>query len=374
MKTSAPRRERDPQLTPRRIYEHLDKFVIGQQRAKRTIAIAAYNHLKRCGQRNARQKKLLKKSNVLLIGPTGCGKTHLARNLADLLEVPFSIADATEYTEAGYYGKDVEVMIAELLFKADHNIEEAQRGIVFVDEIDKIARRSSGARTGAGSRDIGGEGVQQSLLKLFEGREIFVPLNVTQHWNKHDFVQLDTQDILFICAGTFSDLRAYDPGEGRSLGFGGGPGGAGRGGPGATAGRDKRKKITTKELLDYGLLAELLGRLPVVVELDPLAEDELYQVMTVPPDSVVREYTELLALDDVALEFQEGALREVVRYAVQRKLGARGLRSILEEVCHDIMFDAPELRASGGKKKSFDVDAAYVKERLARLDGVALGE
>ncbi len=364
MKTSAPRSRPDPQLTPRRIFEHLDKHVIGQTRAKRTIAIAAYNHLKRCAQKS-RAKKLIKKSNILMIGPTGCGKTHIARHLAELLDVPFTIADATEYTEAGYYGKDVEVMIAELLFKADHAIEDAQRGIVFVDEIDKIARRSSGARTGAGSRDIGGEGVQQSLLKLFEGREIFVPLNVTQHWNKHDFVQMDTQDILFICAGTFSDIKLYE--AEKSLGFGS------SGSGGSSAPRDKKRRVGTKELLDYGMMGELLGRLPVVVELDALGEDELFQVMTVPPDSVVREYVELLALDDVEVRFAEGALREIVRYAVHRKLGARGLRSILEEVCHDLMFDAPDLKVAQ-KKTGFDVDADYVKERLLRLDQVVLAE
>lgn len=349
---SAPR----PELTPRQIFEHLDRFVIGQRRAKRTIAIAAYNHLKRCAQKTREGKKLIKKSNVLMIGPTGCGKTHLARNLADLLEVPFTVVDATEYTEAGYYGKDVEVMVAELLFKADHNIEAAQRGIIFVDEVDKIARRSHGARTGAGSRDIGGEGVQQSMLKLLEGREIFVPLNVTQHWNKHDFVQMDTQDILFICAGTFSDIHLYE--AERSLGFGKAAGPTGR-----------RRRIGTKELVEYGIIAEFLGRLPVIVELDALTEDELLLVMTVPPDSVVREYTELLAMDGVQVEFGDDALREIVRHAVQRKVGARGLRTLLEEVCHDLLFDAPELR---GEKVT--VDRAYAAERLARLDGVVSGE
>ena len=185
-----------------------------------------------------------------------------------MLDVPFTVTDATEYTEAGYYGKDVEVMIGELLYRADQNVERAQRGIVFVDEIDKIARRSPGARTGA-ARDIGGEGVQQALLKVLEGRELFVPLNVTQHWNKHDFVVVDTQDILFIAAGTFSDLRPYE--ESKSVGF-----------TSAEPAR-RRRPVTEKELLDYGLMAEFLGRLPVRVELDSLSEEELYRVLVEPP-------------------------------------------------------------------------------------------
>jgi ATP-dependent Clp protease ATP-binding subunit ClpX len=335
-------------LTPRQIYDHLDRYVIGQDRAKRVVAIAAYNHLKRCAERNRARKSLLRKSNILMIGPTGSGKTHIARNLAAILDVPLTIADATEYTEAGYYGKDIEVMIGELLFKADHDVDLAQRGIVFIDEIDKIARRSHGARTGAGARDIGGEGVQQSMLKLLEGREIFVPLNVTQHWNKHDFVQIDTQDILFICAGTFSDLRGYESGDpDKAIGFGGEARGA------------HHRPVTLKELQDYGMIAELLGRLPVTVELAPLGEGELLRIMTEPPDALVREYVANLAIDDVTLRFDDGALRAMVRYAVDRKVGARGLRSIVEHVCHDVMFDAPERRGD-----TLTIDAAYVADRL----------
>ena len=357
MKSSARSIDRaEVTLTPREICEYLDRYVVGQQRAKRVVAIAAYNHLKRVAQRAARGRKTtLKKANILMIGPTGCGKTHLARNLADCLKVPFTVVDATEYTEAGYYGKDVEVMVAELLFKAKQHVEVAQKGIIFVDEVDKIARRSHGARTGAGARDIGGEGVQQAMLKLLEGREVFVPLNVTQHWNKHDFVLVDTQDILFICAGTFSDIHMY--GADQAIGFGS----DGRG-------RDRRR-ITPKELLEYGMIAEFLGRLPVTVELAPLAEDDLLTILTEPPDALTREYQELLGVDDVRLRFTEGALREVVRYSIRRRAGARGLRSILEEVCHDLMFEAPDRRGD-----TLTVDADYVVERLGRLDGMLLGE
>jgi ATP-dependent Clp protease ATP-binding subunit ClpX len=346
MKTN-PRPEPKRLLTPRQIFNYLDRYVVGQERAKRTIAIAAYNHLKRCAQPTPQGKRLIKKSNVLLLGPTGSGKTHIARTLAQCLEVPFTVADATEYTEAGYYGKDVEVMVGELLHHADQDVELAQRGIVFIDEIDKIARRSQGARTGAGARDIGGEGVQQALLKVLEGREIFAPLNVTQHWNKHDFVVLDTQDILFIAAGTFSDLRLTE--GSKPLGFGA----AGD----AVAPRSRR--VTEKELLDYGLLAEFLGRIPVRVELDPLSEDDLYLVMTGPPDAVVREYQALLKMDGVDLQFSEGALRLVAQHCIQRKTGARSLRTIVEDICHDIMFDAPER-----KGETITLDADFVAERL----------
>src|SRR4051812_33420355 len=270
-------------LTPRQIFDHLDRYVIGQRAAKRAVATAAHQHLKRIEQRRLGRPTLLRKSNLLLMGPTGCGKTHIARKLADLLEVPFCVVDATEYTEAGYYGKDVEVMVAELLFKSSHSIEATERGIIFIDEIDKIARRTGGSRTGAGSRDIGGEGVQQALLKLLEGREIFVPLNVTQHWNKHDFVQVDTADILFICAGTFTDLHQAQ--VNKQVGFGAGgrrPGGS---------------RLRVKELVEYGMLAELLGRIPVQVQLNELSPGELYEVLTAPPDSLVKEYREALKLD-----------------------------------------------------------------------------
>jgi ATP-dependent Clp protease ATP-binding subunit ClpX len=344
-------------LTPREIFERLSRHVIGQERAKRAVSIAAYGHLKRVALRRGRRPVALKKSNVLLIGPTGSGKTHIARNLAQILEVPFHVADATEFTEAGYYGKDVEVMIAELLVRANHSIEDAQRGIIFIDEVDKIARRSQGPRNGAGARDIGGEGVQQAMLKLLEGREVFVPLNVSQHWTKHDYVQINTSDILFVCAGTFSDLFAYSA-EGRSVGFGARDGE-----------RRGHRAIRTKDLVEYGMVAEFLGRLPVVVQLEELGPDELLEVLTGPPDAVVREFRELLAADDVELTFTDGALKEIVRFSTDRGAGARGLRAIVEEVMADVLFDAPEKRGA-----RVAVDVAYVRRRLGALDAAALRE
>lgn len=342
------RREADAEvLTPRQIFERLDRFVIGQEAAKRAVAIAAYNHLKRIEARKYGRATLLKKANILLIGPTGSGKTHIARNLAGILGVPFTVADATEFTEAGYYGKDVEVMISELLFRADHMVEEAQRGIVFIDEVDKIARRSQGLKNGAGARDIGGEGVQQSLLKMLEGREVYVPLNLTQAWNKNDFVQVDTTDILFICAGTFSDLQQREGDEGRPIGFN------------ANERKALRKAISIKQLIDYGMLAEFLGRLPVLVHLEPLEEADLIKILTEPPDAIVREYRELLSIDEVDLKLTRGALKEIARYAIDRGLGARGLRAIVEHVMADIMFEAPERKA-----RALSVDEDFVRRRL----------
>ena len=327
--------------TPRQIYEHLDRYVIGQEKAKRTLAIAAHNHFKRLRRRAEcpePRDTLLKKSNILMVGPSGTGKTHLARHLSRVLQVPLVVVDATEYTEAGYYGKDVEVMLGELLFAADLEVEKAQQGIVFIDEIDKIARRNHGERTGAGARDIGGEGVQQSLLKLLEGTTVYVPYNLTQHWSKHDFVQMDTTDILFICAGTFTDMRR---GAGRrQTGFN------------ASAPTDPGlvpydQRVRVEDLLEYGMIAEFMGRLPVIVELGELAEDELVRIFTEPPDSILREYQELFALDHLELVVEPEALAEIAHFAKRRKLGARSLRAIFEDVLHDFMFEAPEGR--GGR-------------------------
>ncbi len=349
---SSARRD-DDGLTPRQIFGRLDQYVIGQDEAKRAVAIAAYNHLKRIEARRFGRGTLVKKSNILLIGPTGSGKTHIARNLASILSVPFTTVDATEYTEAGYYGKDVEVMIADLLAKANQVVEEAQRGIIFIDEVDKIARRTQGAKNGAGSRDIGGEGVQQALLKLLEGREVSVPVTPSQSWSRHDYVTVDTKDILFICAGTFSDLHDYGSDTRRAIGFSD---------DGLTA-KKRRKSINMKQLTDFGMLAEFMGRLPVVVQLDKLTPPDLKRVLTEPPDAITKEFRELLALDEIDLKFTDAALDQVVRYSVDKNLGARGLRSIIEQVMSEILFEAPEQR-----RRAVTVDEPLVKRRLLSLD------
>jgi ATP-dependent Clp protease ATP-binding subunit ClpX len=337
-------------ISPEEIFREVDRHVIGQTKAKKAVAVAAYNHIKRTRAKAVGARFVARKSNVLLIGPTGCGKTHIARTLARILEVPFVVADATEYTEAGYYGKDVEVMIGELLALTEGDVALAERGIVFVDEVDKIARRSHGAITGAGSRDIGGEGVQQGLLKLLEGRKTYVPTNVTQHWSKHDFVPIDTTDVLFLCAGTFSDLHMYSAGT-RPLGFGS----DGRPASGA--------KITEKDLLRYGMLAEFLGRLPVQVQMGELTEDEMLDVLVKPPDSLLREYEDLLRLDGVRIVYEESGLREIVTLARRRETGARGMKAVLEEVLEDLMFRGPSLAGS-----TVTVDVAFVRREAEKLD------
>ncbi len=330
-------------VTPRRIFEQLDQFVVGQRHAKEVLAIAAYNHLKRIEYLKFGGETTIRKSNILMIGPSGSGKTYLARTLARILDVPFAHNDATAFTEAGYYGEDVEVAIGRLLYATDQNVDAAENGIVFIDEIDKIARRSGGVRTGAGSRDIGGEGVQQALLKILEGEKLFVPLNVTAHWNKYDYVEVDIANILFICAGSFSDLD--DTPDSKPIGFFNNDGGG-------------RREISTEDLVKYGFLPELLGRLPVHVELDALTADDLVTILTQPREAMIPEYQRLCALDQIQLDFTQDALYEIAGAALKQKLGARALRAILEKVMHPILFLGPERAGERAVVEADDVRRA----------------
>ena len=314
-------------VTPRRIFEQLDQYVVGQRRAKEVLAIAAYNHLKRIEYLKFGGETTIRKSNILMIGPSGSGKTYLARTLARILDVPFAYNDATSFTEAGYYGEDVEVAIGRLLYATNQNVNAAENGIVFIDEIDKIARRSGGSRTGAGTRDIGGEGVQQSLLKILEGEKLFVPLNVTAHWNKYDYTEVDISNILFICAGSFSDME--DLSEAKPIGF-------------FNEGESHAREISSEDLVHYGFLPELLGRLPVRVQLDALNAEELATILVTPREAVIPEYQRLCALDQIQLDFTDEALLEIAGVALKQKLGARALRAIVEKVLHPVLFAGPE--------------------------------
>jgi ATP-dependent Clp protease ATP-binding subunit ClpX len=314
-------------VTPRRIFEQLDQYVVGQKHAKEVLAIAAYNHLKRIEYLKFGGEVAIRKSNILMMGPSGSGKTYLARTLAKILDVPFAYNDATAFTEAGYYGEDVEIAIGRLLYATNQNVNAAENGIVFIDEIDKIARRNGGARTGAGARDIGGEGVQQSLLKILEGEKLFVPLNATAHWSKHDFVEVDIANILFICAGSFNDID--DTPDTKAIGFFGDDAAPAR-------------ELSTADLTKYGFLPELLGRLPVRVQLDALSADDLVTILTQPREAMVPEYQRLCALDQIQLDFSHEALYEIAGAALKQKLGARALRAILEKVLHPILFVGPE--------------------------------
>ena len=332
--------------TPRQIVEHFDRHVVGQEEAKRALALAAYSHLRRIEAARRGQTEGWRKSNVLMVGHTGSGKTLLARHLAEAMRAPFIVADATEYTEAGYYGKDVEGMIADLFAQAGHSVEEAERGVVFIDEVDKIARRSQGAQNGSGARDIGGEGVQQALLKLLEGREVQVTNHNAPPWARPETTQVDTTNVLFVCAGTFTDLHG-DLEARRPLGFIPAQSAAGR------------RPIGFRDLVSFGMLAEFLGRLPVVVQLHELGGPELERILVEPEDSLVREYRSRLALDGVELVVRPGALRELASQARERGVGARGLRALMERVCADLLFDAPDMDG-----RRVVVDAAYVRRRL----------
>ena len=324
--------------TPRRIVELLDQYVIGQEKAKKVLAVAVYNHYKRVNTGMQVDDVELQKSNILMIGPTGCGKTHLAQTLARILDVPFCIADATALTEAGYVGEDVENILLRLIQTTDFDIQKAERGIVYIDEIDKIARKSDNPSI---TRDVSGEGVQQALLKIIEGTVANVPPQGGRKHPHQDFIQINTANILFICGGAFEGLeKIVDDRVGikRSLGF---KPHMVNGGSKLDEPSKSLQQVSADDLLKYGLIPEFIGRLPVVVGIDQLSKDELIRILTEPKNAVVKQYQKFLHLDKVELVFTEDALGAAADHALKLKTGARGLRTVIEEVLLDVMFEIP---------------------------------
>lgn len=321
--------------TPKEIKASLDEYVIGQEKAKRSLAVAVYNHYKRIRCGSVVDDVELQKSNIVMLGPTGSGKTLLAETLARILNVPFAVADATSLTEAGYVGEDVENILLKLIQAADYNIEKAEKGIIYIDEIDKISRKSENMSI---TRDVSGEGVQQTLLKILEGTVASVPPQGGRKHPHQELLQINTKNILFICGGAFVgiDKIIKHRVETKSMGFG-----ADIKSPKEENIGEILQKILPEDLLKFGLIPEFVGRLPIMVTLDALDEDALVRVLTEPKNALTKQYTKLFEMDGVALEFQEDALRVAAREALARKTGARGLRAIFEELMLDTMFDLP---------------------------------